>query len=455
MANDTAVLEAAVRRAMAVEDKPSLLVLRSHIGWPSPAFTDTAKAHGSPFGADEVRKVKEILGLPPDEAFWAPGEVVDLYRRCIPRGQALRGEWQRRFDAWTGDKTAWAAAQAGHGVPGWESKLPTFEMGTELATRRAINQVLDATAGVVPGLVTGSADLTENTGVELAGAQAQSLADQGGLQVHYGIREHAMAGAMNGMALHGGTLPVGGTFFVFSDYMRPSVRLAALSEAHVVYFWTHDSVGLGEDGPTHQPVEHLAALRAMPGLRVVRPADANECAHAWRLAVDSPGPTALVLSRQSLPVLDGTAGAYDGVARGAYVLARAEGDRPDVTLVATGSEVHICVEAMALLGNGDGGVPLRAQVVSFPCWELFALQPGTYQASVLPDDVPTLAVEAAASFGWDRYADDAVALDHFGASAPGAAALEHFGFTPANVAARARQLVSTASITRQRPRPRP
>ena len=246
-----------------------------------------------------------------------------------------------------------------------------------------------------------------------------------------------MGATMVGMARHGGVLPVGGTFFVFSDYMRPSVRLAALSEAHVVYSWTHDSVGLGEDGPTHQPVEHLASLRAMPGLRLIRPADANECAHAWRVAVDSEGPTGLVLSRQSVPVLDGTAEAAEGVARGAYVLVDTSGP-PDVVLVGTGAEVGLCVEAAAMLA----GDPLAARVVSFPSWDLFALQAEDYRAGVFPPGVPRLAVEAGASLGWDRYADDVVAIDHFGASAPGTEVLAHFGYTPENVAARARALVA-------------
>ncbi len=441
-ANDTATLEAALRRAMAEESRPSLLVLRSHIGWPSPSFTDTAKAHGSPLGAEEIARVKEILGLPPDQSFWVPDEVLHHYRGCVPRGQQLRQDWQRRFDAWSGDKESWRAAWSGHGVDGWETKLPTFEVGAQIATRKAVKQVLDATAGHIPGLLSGAADLTENTGVLLDGGADQSAGNPAGMQVHYGIREHAMGAAMTGMALHGGVLPVGGTFFVFSDYMRPAVRLAALSEAHVVYFWTHDSVGLGEDGPTHQPIEQLASLRAMPQLRLIRPADANETAHAWRLAVDGDGPTALVLSRQNLPVLPGTAEAFDGVRRGAYVLHQ-HGDPPQLVLAGTGSEVHVCLAAAGLLADGaDGGEPLAVRVVSFPSWELFAVQPDDYRASVLPAAVPTLAVEAGTTFGWDRYADDVVGIDHFGASAPGPTVLEQLGFTPANVAARARQLLA-------------
>jgi transketolase len=442
VANDTEALEAALRRAMAVEDKPSMLVLRSHIGWPSSA-QDTARAHGDPLGEDVVQETKEILGLPPDEQFWVPEEVLSFYRRVAERGARLRQQWQARFQAAGVDAAVWEAGQAGRGLDGWHVKLPTFEAGTQLATRRAIKRCLDATAEVLPALVVGAADLTGNTGMKLEGATTQSAADPAGNQVHYGIREHAMAAIMTGMALHGGVLPVGGTFFVFSDYMRPAVRLAALSRAHVVYSWTHDSVGLGEDGPTHQPVEQLAGLRAMPGLRVIRPADANETAHAWRLAVDGDGPTGLVLSRQDVPVLPGTEGAFDGVRRGGYVLRPTEGD-PEVVLVGTGSEVQLCLAAAELLAGGQGGRAVRAAVVSLPCWELFASQDQAYRDRVLPPAVPKLGVEAAASLGWERYVDDSVSIDRFGASAPGAVVLEHLGFTAEHVARRARELLERA-----------
>jgi transketolase len=447
-ANDVDTLEAALRRAVAEEDRPSLLTLRSHIGWPSPHKTDTAEAHGSPLGEDEVRATKEILGLPLDEEFWVPDAVLDLYRRSGARGATARREWQARFDAWPGDRAAWDACQRGVGLPGWADDLPTFDAGTSLATRRAMATCLNAVAAKVPALEPGSGDLTGNTGVKMTDAVPMSKDHPGGIQVHYGIREHGMGSAMNGMALHGGVLPVGGTFFVFSDYMRPSVRLAALSRAHVIYSWTHDSVGLGEDGPTHQPVEQLAAMRAMPQLRVIRPADANEVAHALRIAVDAEGPTALVLSRQDVPVLAGTAEAADAVARGAYVL-HDEPD-PDVVLIGTGSEVHLCVDAVALLadGGGDGGSAqagggdkLAVRVVSMPSWDIFSAQDDDYRTEVLPAGIPVLAVEAASSFGWDRYADDSVSIDRFGESAPGPTVLAEFGFTPENVAARARALV--------------
>lgn len=439
IANDCDALEAALRRAMAVEDKPSLIVLRSHIGWPAPNATDTPEAHGSPLGADEIRATKEILGIPPEEDFWVPEEVVAMYRECIPRGQAMRREWEARQDLSPTRKTELDAALAGKGLDGWESKLPIFEAGKALATRQALKSCLNATMEVIPGLMSGGADLTGNTGTGLTDEPLQSIEHPGGRQIYFGIREHAMGGMMNGMALHGGVLPVGGTFFIFSDYMRGSVRLAALTQANVVYSWTHDSIGLGEDGTTHQPIEHLAALRAMPGLRVVRPADANEVAQAWRGAVDGDGPTALILTRQGIPVLAETAErAAEGLPRGAYVLLDAPESDPHIVLVGTGSEVHLCLEAAGVLAE-DG---IGAQVVSMPCWEDFAEQDDDYQDLVLPPGVPVLAVEAGCSFGWERWADDTVTIDGFGASAPGAVLMEKLGFTTENVVLRATELLT-------------
>ena len=437
IANDTEALEEALRRAMAVEDRPSIICLRSHIGWPSPKYTDTAAAHGNPLGDDEIRVTKEILGLPPEEQFHVPDEVYEMYRECIPRGQAMRAEWQSRLDAWSGDRDRLEACLDGRGLEGWEAKLPTFAAGESLATRKASGQCLNAIADSVPGLIAGGADLTDNTGTFLKDHGVQTAEDPGGRLVYFGIREHAMGSVMNGAALHGGVLPVGGTFFIFSDYMRPAVRLASISEAKVIFSWTHDSVGLGEDGPTHQPIEHIAAMRAMPRLRLIRPADANETAHAWRVAVNDDGPTGLLLSRQDLPILEGTADRADDVARGAYVLDHG-GDEPDLVLIGTGSEVHVCLGAAERL-RSEGIV---ARVVSMPSWDLFELQDEGYQESVLPSDVPTLAVEAATSFGWDRWADDSVSIDRFGASAPGKVALANLGFTPENVAERARQLLA-------------
>jgi transketolase len=445
MANDVGGLESAIREVMEEPSdgpaaRPTLLVLRSHIGWPSPKLTDTAAAHGSPFGADEIRVTKGLLGLPPDEAFWVPDEVLDFYHQEVARGEAFRLEWEDRFEAWDGDRVAWEAAQSGRGVPGWADALPTFEAGATLATRHAINQCINATVEGLPGLLAGSADLTGNNGVAVKGAELQAAATPGGAQLHFGIREHGMGAVMNGMALHGGVLPVGGTFFIFSDYMRPAVRLAALSGAHVIYSWTHDSIGLGEDGPTHQPVEHLASLRAMPGLTLVRPADANETAQAWRLAVEANGPVGLALTRQDIPVLAETADlAAAGVERGGYVLAAAPGEAPpQIVLLGTGSEVHLCLGAAKELANSGSA----ASVVSMPCWEWFEEQDEAYRAEVLPPGVPVLSVEAGSTFGWSRYADDAIGLDHFGASAPGAVVMEKMGFTVAHVVERARGLLA-------------
>ena len=437
IANDTDALERALRRAMAVEDRPSLIRLRSHIGWPAPTLTDSEKAHGNPLGEAEVRATKEILGLPPDEAFWVPDEVLDLYRACIPRGRAIREQWDKRLASWNGDRAAYDASLSGEGLPGWEQDIPAWKAGDKLATRQASGKVINAIAGRFPGLVAGGADLTENTGTLLEENGVQSAAQPAGRLVHFGVREHGMGGVMNGMALHGGVVPVGGTFFVFSDYMRGAVRLAAISQAKVVFSWTHDSVGLGPDGPTHQPVEQLAAMRAMPGLRVVRPADANEVGHAWRLALQSNGPTALILTRQPVAVLDGTYEAFDRFCKGAYVL-RDPDAAPAVVLIGTGSEVQVCMAAAAQL-EADG-VPAR--VVSMPSWEVFAQQTPAYHQEILPAGTPRLAVEAASSFGWERWADASVSLDHFGASAPGDVVLAKFGFTADNVAARARELIA-------------
>jgi transketolase len=436
VANDTGALEAALRRAADIEDAPSLLILRSHIGWPSPNFTDTADAHGNPLGDDEVATTKQILDLPPDQTFWVPDDVLELYRAAGRRGRDARDAWEKRLAALDGgEREVYEACIGQRGLPGWDETLPTWQAGEKVATRRASGACLQALSDKVPGLVAGGADLTGNTGTVLEGHGVQTIDEPAGRQIYFGVREHGMAGVLNGMAAHGGVIPVGGTFFVFSDYMRPAIRLAAMSGYKDIFSFTHDSVGLGEDGPTHQPVEHLASLRAMPGLRVIRPADANETAAAWRVAIGSRGPTALVLTRQSIPVLEGTAGAP--VDRGAYVLVDADGGDPDLVLIGTGSEVAVCVDAAAQLA--DAG--LRTRVVSMPSWDLFAAQPETYQDSVLPPEVPTLAVEAGASLGWDRWADDCVSLDRYGASAPGAVALANLGFTPDNVAERARQLV--------------
>jgi transketolase len=442
VANDTDALEAALRRAMAQDDAPSLIILRSHIGWPSPKYTDTEYAHGNPLGEDEVRVTKEILGLPPDENFYVPDDVLQLYRDAGVRSRPVREEWDKRLASLDIDRAAWDACLAGTGVNGWQSKLPTWPVGDKLATRRANGACIQALVDVVPGLMAGGADLTGNTGTVIKDHGVQTAAEPAGRQIYFGVREHGMASTMNGMAMHGGVLPAGGTFFVFSDYMRGGVRLSAVSQAKVVYVWSHDSVGLGEDGPTHQPVEQLAAVRAMPGLRVIRPADANETAVAWKVVVESEGPTGLVLTRQDVPVIV-TPEQAQGLLRGAYVVTDSDGvddpaDDLDLVLLGTGSEVSVCLDAKPLL-EADG---LRVRVVSMPSWTLFEALEDDAQDEVLPADVPTLSVEAAASFGWDRWADDSVSIDSFGASAPGKVVLENLGFTAANVADRARQLLA-------------
>ena len=445
-ANDLDALEAGLRTAMRDAERPSVVILRSHIGWPSPKYTDTAHAHGSPLGDDEVRAVKAILGLPADDTFWVPDDVLALYRDAGRRGRADREAWEGRHAALRDREPQLADefdACLGHrGLAGWEAKLPTWSAGESLATRVASNQVLDAIVDVVPGIVAGGADLTGNTGTELKDEGVVATHQFRGRQIHFGIREFGMGGIMNGMSVSY-LLPVGGTFFVFSDYMRGAARLAALSGYKTAFVWTHDSVGLGEDGPTHQPIEQLAAFRAMPGMRVIRPADPNEVAQAWRVHLESEaGPTALILTRQKVPVLEGSAErAPDGVPRGAYTLVDEGGASLDLVLVGTGSEVSVCVAAGETL-QGEGH---SVRVVSMPSWDCFEAQSDTYQASVLPTGVPKLAVEAAVSFGWSRWVDDVVAIDRFGASAPGPVALDKLGINPGHVVDRAHDLLRRSS----------
>jgi transketolase len=436
VANDVDTIEAGLRRAIEEEARPSLLILRSHIAYPSPDLIDSPKAHGSPFGPEEIRVTKEILGLPTDRDFYIPDDVLDMYREAGRRSAKAASAWKERSAGSAVPRDEWDAALGATGLAGWEQDLPTWAPGESVATRNSVNVALNAIAGKFPGLVSGGADLTGNTGTRLDGMPLQSREHPEGRAIAFGVREHGMGGILNGLALHGGIVPIGGTFFVFSDYMRGSVRLAAMSEAKVIYFWTHDSVGLGEDGPTHQPVEHLASIRAIPGLRVIRPADANESAQALRIALQSGGPTALILSRQNLRVLEGTAGASPGVAAGAYVLLDG-GEDPEIVLVGTGSEVAVCVDA-ALLLQQQG---VSARVVSMPSWDLFEDQDDEYQDAVLGAGVPVLSVEAGSSFGWARWADDSVSIETFGLSGSGGEVLAAFGFTPDNVAARALSLL--------------
>ncbi|MGI9621514.1 MAG: transketolase, partial [Acidimicrobiales bacterium] len=432
-AEDCDAIEGALREAMEVEDAPSLIVLRSHIAFPSPDQTDDPHAHGYSLLDDEIAATKTVMGLPADETFFIPDEVLDWYRDAGMRGHSSRLAWEDRLAGYSDDREGLEACLGARGFAGWASKLPHGTVGESVATRKASASCLNSVIDVVPGLIAGAADLTGNTGTELKGATALSPAEPGGRQMYYGVREHAMGAIMNGMALHGGVIPVGGTFLVFSDYMRAAVRLAALSRAKVIYSWTHDSVGVGEDGPTHQPIEQLMALRTIPGLRVIRPADANETAAAWRVAIDNDGPTALILTRQNVPVLEGTRDAP--IDRGAYPVS--DVPNPELVLIGTGSEVSVCLEAAAELSL-DG---LQVRVVSMPSWDLYEAQDSEYKKSVLPDGVPALSVEAGVTLGWAAYADESVGIDRFGASAPGDVVMNELGINPRHVVDRAKGLL--------------
>ncbi len=440
VSEDLDAMESGLRAAIACDDKPSLLIIRSHIGYPSPRFLDTPEAHGNPLGHEEIKVVKSLLGLPEAQSFYVPEDVRDYYLEVGEKHQEARFAWAERVLAWKAANPTGTdeleAALLGRGLSGWEAKLPTFASGESIATRNANKDVLNAISEVVPSLMGGGADLTGNTGTLVKGHAIVTPESALGRTIHFGIREHAMAAIANGMALSG-VLPYVGTFFVFADYCRPAIRLAALMQTKVAFVFTHDSVGVGEDGPTHQPVEHLASLRCMPGLRVIRPADANETAQAWHVHIEGSGPTVFVLSRQNLGVLEGTAGRRDeGVARGAYVIAGSSNES-DVVLIGTGSEVGLCIEAREELAK----VGIDARVVSMPSWDLFAGQPSEYRLSVLPAHLPTVSVEAATTFGWDRYADASVGIDRFGASAPGDVALRELGMNIENVVARVRVLL--------------
>lgn len=436
-ADDLDVLEEALRHARSVEDRPSLIVLRSHIAHPSPDHTDDPAAHGLAFDEEDIRRTKEVMGLPPDEHFYVPDDVLAMYRAAGSRGRVQREDWDvRARAALAGREPEWDACLGGRGLPGWEDALPKWSPGDKPATRVASQKCVDAMVGGVPGLVAGAADLTGNTGTVLPGAEALSATERAGTQIHFGIREHAMGATLVGAARHGGVMPVAGTFLVFSDYMRPAVRLAALSRAKAAFVWTHDSVGVGEDGPTHQPIEHVMSLRLIPGLTVIRPADANEVAAAWRVIVDGDDPVALILSRQGTPVLEGTAErAVQGVERGGYALVDAED--PELVIVATGTEVALAVDAAATLGSEGRSV----RVVSLPSWERFDAQDGDYRRSVLPAGVPTVSVEAGVTTGWQRWAQASVGIDRFGASAPGGEVLRRLGMTSDAVVEAARSLL--------------
>jgi transketolase len=431
--------------AHAVTDRPSFIALRTIIGWPAPNKQNTGKAHGSALGAAEVSATKTVMGMDPAKKFDVPADVLDRARGIIARGQALRFEWQTSYDRWAAanpEAVVLLERMSRRRLPeGWEGALPTFEPSDKgMATRAASGKVLTAIAPLLPELWGGSADLAESNNTTPEGQPSflpedrQSKAFPGGPYgrvLHFGIREHAMGSILNGIVLHGGTRPYGGTFLTFSDYMRGAVRLAALMKLPVTYVWTHDSIGLGEDGPTHQPIEHLAALRAIPGFDVVRPADANETAVAWRTILENiDRPAGLILSRQNLPIVDRTVFASaEGVAKGAYILADASSGKPDAIIIATGSEVPIALAARETL-EGQG---MATRVVSMPCQEWFMEQDPAYRQLVLPPDVLVRAsVEAAVTMGWREFVGDhgeTLGLNHYGASASGAILYEQFGLT--------------------------
>ena len=446
--NDLDAIDAAIEAAQAEMERPSLIILRTHIAFGSPNKQDTADAHGSPLGEEEIRLTKANLGWEWMEPFTVPAEALTEWRRCVERGEALRDEWAERFEAYREahpDAAADLDRRRRNELPeGWDADLPRFtaENG-KTATRSASGKVLNAIAKKVPELIGGSADLAPSTKTLIDGSPDFSAADRTGRNFRFGIREHGMAAALNGMSLHGGILPYGATFLIFSDYARPAIRLASLMKRHIIYVFTHDSIGLGEDGPTHQPIETLAALRAIPGLTVVRPGDAAETVEAWRVAMNrKDGPVALALTRQNLPFLDRSRYAEPAdVARGAYVLRDAQGGSPDVILISTGSELHIAAEAQAKLE--DDGV--RVRLVSAPSLEIFAEQPQDYRDAVLPPAVTRrVAIEAGVPMPWYRWVGPAgaiIGLERFGASAPYERIYEELGLTAEHVVERARQLL--------------
>jgi transketolase len=443
--NDIAAIEAAIDAARA-DERPSLIAVRTHIGYGSPNKQDSQKAHGSPLGPDEVRLVKEAYGWDPDKTFYIPEDALRVFRAAVPAGEELVADWEARMDAYTADHADLAAEfrrrQARRLPQGWDTDLKSYEAGTEVATRNASHDAIQVLAARLPELFGGSADLSESNLTDVKG-EPNFEAGQPGRNLRFGVREHGMGGIGNGIAYHGGFIPYVATFLTFSDYMRGAVRLSALAGLHVVDVWTHDSVGLGEDGPTHQPVEHYAALRAIPNLWFVRPGDANEASAAWALAAERlDGPVALALTRQKLPVLAGTAEkAREGLRRGGYVLRDVAGGTPDVILIGTGSELQLAFAAAEALER-DG---IAARVVSLPCWERFAAQDQAYRDEVLPPAVrKRVSVEVGVSLGWERWVGDEgaiVGLDHFGASAPAGTIFEHFGFTVDRVADVARRVV--------------
>lgn len=445
--NDLEVIERAIEEARQETNRPSLIAVRTHIGFGSPNKQDTSSAHGEPLGPEELKQTKENLGWPLEPECHIPDDVLKRFREAIDRGKDWEESWTARFESYRKTYPDMAAQflqwMDGTLPQGWEKGIPSFpadQKGT--ATRAASGEVINAIAPNLPNLIGGSADLAPSNKTFVKGADVFQPGHYGGRNFHFGVREHGMGSILNGMALHGGVIPYGGTFLIFSDYMKPAIRLAAMMGLKVIYILTHDSIGLGEDGPTHQPIEQLAALRSIPGLTVIRPCDANETAEAWRTALKIKGPVALALSRQGLPIPDrASLSSAAGLARGAYVFKDGSREKPDIILIGTGSEIPLVLEAAAALE--DKGI--AARIVSMPSWELFENQPGDYREDVLPSGVKhRIAVEAGATQGWHRYVGmdgEVVGLDHFGASAPYKTLYEKFGITAERIVEKALSLL--------------
>jgi len=448
--NDIKAIEKAIGAAQKESERPSLISVRTHIGYGSPNKQDTASAHGEPLGAEEIKLTKQNLGWPLEPQFFIPEEALKHFRQALLKGKVLEEEWKEGFKAYEKAHPElalqWQQWMRGELPDGWDKGIPSFPTDPKgVATRVTSGTVLNAIAPIIPNLIGGSADLAPSNKTLIKGEEVFQAGQYAGRNFHFGVREHGMGSILNGMALHGGVIPYGGTFLIFSDYMRPPIRLAAMMGLKVIYVFTHDSIGLGEDGPTHQPVEQLAALRAIPNLTVLRPCDANETAEAWRFALEQKvGPVALALTRQGLPVLDRNAFApADGLRRGAYVLSDADGDKAaHMILMASGSEVHIAIEAADKLRVKN--IPVR--VVSVPSWQLFDKQSEAYRNEVLPPEIKTrIAIEAGATQGWHRYLEnkaDVVGIDHFGASAPYKILYEKFGITADRVVEKALRLLN-------------
>ncbi|HEU5403092.1 MAG TPA: transketolase [Terriglobales bacterium] len=462
--NDTVAIAAAIRAAQAATDKPSMILVDTHIGYGSPDKQDSFTSHGSPLGAEELLKTKKNLGWPSEEKFYIPEEALSFFRQAVPKGDAAEKSWRQKFEdyrrAFPKEAGEFEMILSGRLPDDWAADVPKWTPKDKaIATRAAGGKVLNGLAKRISNIVGGSADLNPSTEtalaefgnlqpVQLLGRDAQGGVSgawgYAGRNIAFGVREHAMGSVANGLAAHGGIIPFTATFFTFYDYMKPSVRLAAISDLKVVFVFTHDSIAVGEDGPTHEPIEQLAAARSTPGLSVIRPADPTETLEAWELAVQHNGPTLLVLSRQAVPHLDRANSKEPGVAKGAYVLADSDGE-PDVILIGTGSEVSLCMQAKAVLEKEQ---QYAVRVVSMPSWNLFKAQPASYRDQVLPPHIKSrVTVEAAASLGWREWAGDAgevVAIDRFGASAPGPDVMAHFGFTADHVVAAAQQTIDRA-----------